>query len=55
MGLSLLRDEGARRLISRKVQSYKIGFIIIKGQGGTQAYKQKSLIHIKNGFIIIKG
>ena len=40
--LSLLKDKGAHRLISRKSQfDIKIGFIIIKGQGGTQAYKQK--------------
>ena len=37
----------------QKSNSYKIGVIIIKGQGGTHAYKQKSQIQYKNGLIII--
>ena len=40
-------------LTSRKVIPIKIGFIIIKGQGGTHAYKQKSQIQYKNELIII--
>ena len=50
MGLSLLKDKGAHRLISRKVQfDIKIGFIIIniKDKGVTQAYKQISSIRYK--------